>query len=218
MGAKRNILGEKFGRLTVISELLSNKFNQAMWLCKCDCGNEIETSGNRLIMLQTRSCGCLSKQLIISRFTKHGQSPSTGTSPEYQAWTNMKIRCYDTSYIEYDNYGGRGIIVCDRWINSFENFFADMGKKPSSKHSLDRYPNNDGNYELSNCRWATMHQQKRNMSTNLWFTYNGETMILKDWAERFGVDYKRFHYYVKIKPFEELANKYIKGEPCGRIK
>lgn len=115
---------------------------------------------------------------------KHGR---IGT-PEYRAWANMKSRCYRPSYRNFSDYGGRGIGVCDSWRDSFENFFSDMGQRPSPRHSLDRYPDKNGNYEPGNCRWATWHQQATNTRRNRDFTFNDETLTVGAWAVRYGVD------------------------------
>lgn len=102
--------------------------------------------------------------------------------PEYGPWHDMIRRCYDSRRKNYRHYGGRGIKVCDRWRQSFEAFLEDMGPRPSPKHSIDRYPNNDGNYEPDNCRWATQGEQLRNYSRTRHVTYNGRTQCIADWA------------------------------------
>ncbi len=99
----------------------------------------------------------------------------------------MKNRCLNPNDRRWAAYGGRGIKVCARWLEAYENFLADMGRRPSSKHSLDRYPNNDGNYEPTNCRWATPSQQARNTRDNHRLTHNGETLALVEWQERTGI-------------------------------
>lgn len=104
----------------------------------------------------------------------------------YDTWYHMKRRCYTKSCKEYPNYGNRGIVVCERWLSSFWDFVSDMGDKPTPKHSIDRI-NNDGNYEPSNCRWATTKEQARNTSYNVYFNYDGKNMCLVDWAEHLGV-------------------------------
>ena len=104
------------------------------------------------------------------------------TSPECVIWYSMLQRCSDPTHSKYAYYGGRGITVCARWQDSFEAFYADMGPRPSPAHSLDRYPDHDGPYAPENCRWATKHEQMRNMRSNRWLTYNGMTMCLADWA------------------------------------
>lgn len=109
-------------------------------------------------------------------------------SKEYVAYDHMKRRCYDPKHHRYENYGGNGITVCDRWRQSFVNFLSDVGVAPSKFHSLDRFPNQKGNYEPGNVRWATPTQQARNMKSNRLITYSGETLCLSEWAEKIGID------------------------------
>jgi len=112
----------------------------------------------------------------------HGQSYSS----EYRIWHNMRTRCRNPKSPNFHRYGGRGISVCARW-NRFANFFEDMGPRPSSEHSLDRYPNNDGNYEPGNCRWATRDEQNRNKLGNRYVEFCGRRMIVSDWARELGI-------------------------------
>lgn len=117
------------------------------------------------------------------RNRKHGLS----RSPEHCAWIRMKGRCYNPKNHGYKWYGGRGIKVCDRWINSFEAFLADMGPRPSKKHSLDRFPDVNGNYEPKNCRWATSREQQMNKRNNRRIECDGETKTISEWAEISGI-------------------------------
>jgi hypothetical protein len=150
-----------FGRLIVVEEVQPYRKpsgqTQRQFKCRCECGNEITTKLFYLNKGQTKSCGCLNLELIKQRPVKHNKSKTK----EYKAWLHMKGRCYNPKTIQFKYWGGRGIKVCDRWKNSFENFLEDMGFKPSLSHSLDRI-NVDGNYEPSNCRWATPEVQSRN--------------------------------------------------------
>ena len=111
-------------------------------------------------------------------------------TPEYDAWNNMKGRCYRSSQKCYKNYGGRGIEVCDRWRDSFMNFYADMGPRPSSTHMLDRIDNN-GNYCPENCRWTTRKEQNDNRRTTVWIVYKGERKTLTEWSSLLGIRYGR---------------------------
>lgn len=119
---------------------------------------------------------------------KHGKS----FSPEHNAWRAMKGRCYNKNNQRYEYYGGRGIIVCDRWINSFENFYEDMGPRPSKNHSIDR-KNNNGNYEPSNCHWATAIKQLRNRNSVKIIQYNGESKCVSEWAEMLNIPRRTLH-------------------------
>jgi hypothetical protein len=113
----------------------------------------------------------------------HGHHARGHKTPEYNAWDRMKARCYNPKYENYKWYGAKGITVCDRWLNSFENFLSDVGFRPSKEHSLDRFPNKFGNYEPGNVRWATRKEQARNTTRNRFITYNGETKTVVEWCE-----------------------------------
>jgi len=204
MAKKLELTGQRFSRLTVIS--FSDVTNQATyWICKCDCGNITRVAGTHLKTGHTTSCGCFYKETRKGKLT-HGQKNST----EYNSWNQMKGRCYNPNLKEYKHYGGRGITVCDRWINSFENFFADMGKKPTPKHTLDRYPNNEsGNYEPSNCRWATWEQQNRNKRWNHWLEANGEKMIITDWQNKLKIDRHTILKRLKTQTFQEIVDEVL---------
>lgn len=153
-----DITGQRFGRLTVLRRDGSGS-KQAMWLCQCDCGSVARVLGCGLRSGHTRSCGCLvsdvSRVIGFGR-RKHGMH----NSRTYKSWQAMKERCTNPKQKGYPSYGGRGITVCERW-RTFGNFLADMGERPAG-HTLDRYPNNGGNYEPGNCRWATPRDQARN--------------------------------------------------------
>lgn len=159
MGKYVDITGHKYNRLLALEDVGKDVRNGRVWKCRCDCGNYVNVSSNHLRRGHSKSCGCISRESAVQRFTTHGHTKK-GQSTEYKAWSNMISRCTNSNTTYYDNYGGRGISVCDRWL-SFENFLSDMGLKPSPKHSIDRIDVN-GNYEPSNCRWATMNQQARN--------------------------------------------------------
>ena len=190
MTAKNSIkdqTGKRFGRL-VVKSFVSKGVNPSrnIWLCVCDCGNEKESSIHGLRTGQTKSCGCLMRDVLIKRNTKHGLSKKHPV--EYKVWKDMRQRCTNSKRREYPNYGGRGIVVCDRW-NDFELFFMDMGKRPEGK-TIDRIDVN-GNYEPSNCRWATAREQARNKRNNHVMA-NGLT--LAENSEISGVDYKVLSY------------------------
>lgn len=175
-----NLVGQRFHKLVVIERSENDADGKPKWLCKCDCGNIKSIRGIHLKSGRSKSCGCAK----IERLITHGKSDL----PEYQVWQMMIQRCTNQKYNGYHNYGGRGIAVCNRWLgeHGFENFIVDMGLRPSQNHSIDRYPNNDGNYEPSNCRWATRKQQSRSRRVNVNITYNGETHIQAEWEEIMG--------------------------------
>lgn len=123
----------------------------------------------------------------------------------HRRWVNMKRRCYDVKNRDYYNYGGRGIKVCERWLDSFLNFLADMGEPPTEAHTLDRFPDSDGNYEPGNCRWATRAEQVDNRRVTLRLTFNGETLTAKQWALRLGVNYWTLWERIKLGQPAEIA-------------
>ena len=169
----KDMSGLKFTRLTVISRAESDKNGNARWHCQCDCGTRTITSGFTLRNGEAKSCGCLTTEQMVERNTKHSKA---GTS-EYMIWAHMIQRCTNQKHEHYHNYGGRGIRVCDKWAASFEAFFADVGPRPSSRHSIDRI-NNDGDYEPGNVRWATRREQATNRRNNLIVEYKGRSMTM----------------------------------------
>jgi hypothetical protein len=150
---KIDLVGQRFGRLTVFSLHSINRHGHTKWNVRCDCGTEKAVFGMALTSKNTSSCGCLQKELTIKRSIIHGMT----RTPTYRSWLAMRKRCVDPKSNRWMRYGGRGITVCKHWKNSFENFVADMGIRPKGT-SIDR-KDNDGNYEPSNCRWATPFQQ-----------------------------------------------------------
>jgi hypothetical protein len=180
---KIDITGKKFGRLTVIELVGVSPHRKALWRCKCDCGNFSIVVISNLLNGTTKSCGCMNRDQIIGRSYKHGLSDSH----EYSVYLGMLSRCYNKNNTEYKNYGGRGIKVCDRWRESFLNFFGDMGECPN-RYTIDRI-NNDGDYEPENCRWIDTLRQANNKRTNRYLTYKGEAHTVADWARILGVGY-----------------------------
>jgi len=159
-------LGERNNRLTIISECGKDTWGKVIWECQCDCGKHIKTTYSNFVNIF--SCGCYSKEQASIRQKTHGQA---GVTSEYNTWSSMKERCLNSNNPNYKRYGGRGITVCEKWLN-FEGFFEDMGVKPTPKHTIDRI-NNDGNYEQSNCKWATRKEQANNRSSNRIISLNG---------------------------------------------
>jgi|SRR6478752_562102 len=207
-----DIVGQTFERLSVIA-FAGVKGEKTMWLCRCKCGKEIRVAGVSLRAGKTKSCGCYKVDGIRERSLKHGHQTQDNNSAEYRIWRHMKSRCYNPNVERYPNYGGRGVIVCERWLNSFENFYADMGPRPTASHSIDRFPDVNGNYEPSNCRWATTTEQSRNTTQNNWLEYNGERLILSDWAIRLKAHPSNINRMLKRKSFKEVVE-YYKNKTC----
>jgi hypothetical protein len=160
-----DITGSKFERLTVVGEVVRNS-DKRYWLCLCECGETKIVSGSNLRTGHTTSCGCFRREfqseVITERNTLHGHTRGRGKRPShtYKSWQAMLQRCYKQNHISYSDYGGRGITVCQQWREDFRTFLRDMGERPLGK-TLDRIEVN-GNYEPSNCRWATFLEQVHN--------------------------------------------------------
>lgn len=155
MGIKKDLTDQRFGRLVVKEEAGVNKQRYYMWKCQCDCGNFTIVNGSDLRDGHTKSCGCLA----IEKATKHGLAKMRA----YSSWQDMIRRCNNPNATGYGNYGGRGIMVCDRWLK-LENFIEDMGERPK-RLTIERIDNN-GNYEPGNCCWASYTDQLRNQRAN----------------------------------------------------
>lgn len=183
MGKFIDLTGKTFGRLTVKRKDANNGDGRVLWLCACSCGSTKSVSGQQLRAGKTKSCGCYARESAASRLKTHGMIKTS----EYRSWAHAKERCYQIGARNYNRYGGRGIRVCDRWRNSFENFYSDMGPKPTIKHTLDRIDNDRG-YSPSNCRWATHKEQNNNKRTNRNITHGGETKTLTQWASSVGIN------------------------------
>lgn len=186
---EEDLIGKEFNEWTVISILNkivgSDNRSVRFALCKCSCGTIKEVRLLRLLNNKSNKCrGCINRDFKF----KHGKRET----PEYKIWVNMKYRCYNTSNKSYKDYGGRGIKVCDRWKDSFENFLEDMRERPSKDHSLDRI-DNDGDYTPENCRWTDWKTQARNRRCNYLVTYNGVKKSLVEWCEKFNINYSTAH-------------------------
>lgn len=204
-----NFLGNRYNRLKVIGEV--EKQNRKRFLkCVCDCGQETVVRSDKLKSGHTKSCGCLQRERtrdVSSKAKTHGMANSS----EYHIWCGMKARCFNENNKSYKNYGGRGITVCDRWRDSFENFYEDMGPRPSSIHQIDRI-NNDGNYEPGNCKWRTPSENCLNRRCKLGKT--GIKNITKDGISYVTVvtrkGYTRRSFYRSLNHAKKMKKIYIK--------
>lgn len=177
-------VGQVYGRLTVVAERPERHGANGgrIFECRCECGNAKSVPAGQLRNLHTRSCGCARREHGRRMLTTHGKHET----PEWATWSAMRARCRDPKHHAWMHYGGRGIVVCARWEASFEAFLADMGVRPSRKHSIERIDVN-GNYEPSNCKWATTQEQSENRRTTHRLTVAGETLTISQWSKRSGL-------------------------------
>jgi len=180
------VIGQMFNRWTVIGDAIDGGNNLKYWLCQCECGTERRVRHYVLMAGKSRSCGCFQREDLGARKLKHGYAAGGTIRPEYSAWESMIARCTKPNVRMYPHYGGRGIAVCERWMESFENFIADMGDRPSGKHSLDRIKNDLG-YEPGNCRWALPETQQTNRRNTVQVEFNGERLPLAEVVRRHSI-------------------------------
>jgi len=205
---KKELAGQKFGRLLVLYDTSERKHREVVWHCYCDCGNEVNVTTYQLTSGHTKSCGCYQKERVAEANTTHGMTDH----PTHYVWVAMLQRCENPSDKAYKNYGGRGITVCAEWHNAekFINWALASGWEKGL--SIDRI-DNDGNYEPSNCRWATRKEQQRNRRNNRLIVFNGKTQCLADWAEEVGMDFatlwhRLYHFHWPIeRAFTEPARR-----------
>ena len=180
MNAPKDLSNRKFGRLIAI-RIVGRKNRKSMWLCKCECGKETIVSVSHLLSGHTKSCGCIKNENIALVGKTINKRHGFRYTKIYRTWVNMKARCLNPKEQHYPLYGGRGIKVCDRWLNSFENFLIDMGNPPVGT-SLDRI-NVNGDYCPENCRWASNKEQANNKRNTVYLTFRGVVKPLTIWAE-----------------------------------
>lgn len=157
----------------------------AIFKCK-HCSKEFRKPVHDVVSGKCKSCGC--RNWLAEHSLIHGDARRGAVSQEFNIWWSMKERCNNQNNHAYNDYGGRGIRVCQRWENDFVLFLSDVGRRPSPKHTLDRFPNNDGNYEPGNVRWATKKQQSRNTRASVFVTYKGVTKNIGDWCDELGLN------------------------------
>jgi len=173
----QDLAGRVVGRWTVVEYV-----GKSYWKCRCECGTVKNVFTGNLTASKTLSCGCLRKEVVSVTSRTHGLSKTA----EYRVWAGMKRRCQNKNDKAYADYGGKGVTVCQQWSDSFESFLADVGKRPSAKHEIDRIDNSKG-YEPGNCRWATRSAQANNKTNNRPITFNGTTQTLAAWGRATGI-------------------------------
>jgi hypothetical protein len=183
MPVRLQITGRRFERLIVL-KFAEMRDRCSYWLCECDCGRTVTVKGKNLINGDTRSCGCLRYEVQIENLRKRIKGYSK--TPEYIVWCGMIQRCTDPQSTNYNDYGGRGIIITPQWRSSFEQFLHDMGSRPSKSHTIER-KDNDGPYSPENCYWATRGEQNRNTRRTHFITFQGKTLFMTDWAIMTGI-------------------------------
>jgi hypothetical protein len=193
---RREMIGQVFERLTVVAQAGTRR-GEKLWRCECSCGKAMVTGDSRLRLGHTRSCGCLKVDVVRARSTRHGHAGRGLITPEYRAWRDMISRCTVPTVRNFQDYGGRGIVVCDAWRSDFGAFVADVGPRPSPLHSLDRI-DNSGNYEPSNCRWATRSEQGNNTRVNRHIVAFGIKMTLAQWSRAVRLDIRTVHARLKL--------------------
>lgn len=178
MRLPNDLTGQRFNKLVAVRITGKRKNGLALWLCDCDCGEVTTVESAALRSGKIQSCGCLQ----LAAASTHGMS----YSPEYRCWSGMRVRCENIQAKGYAAYGGRGIEVCARWKDAFENFLEDMGPKPTKSHTIDRIDNDKG-YSPDNCKWATKSEQANNRRSNINITAFGKTHTVAEWAELSGI-------------------------------
>ncbi len=190
MSQKIPMIGNRFGRLTVIAEGGITTNRKYKWICQCDCGNITPPiDGYKLRNGETKSCGCYKKELTVKRNRRHGLCYTR----IHSIWVNMKDRCYNPNNQHFYRYGGRGITVCDEWLNSLTSFYDWATENGYSDNlTIDRIDNNKG-YSPENCRWATVEEQNNNREHHILLEINGETKNIAQWAKESGLKYRTIH-------------------------
>lgn len=206
-----DLTGLKFGRLLVKRKSTEkNKYGVLLWECLCDCGNIVNLLTSSIKSGNTQSCGCLSRDNLIQR-NKDNATHGLSRTPIYITWGGIVQRCTNPTDSHFPDYGGRGISICDRWRNSFENFYADMGPKPGPEYSIER-SNNNGDYEPGNCIWVTKSEQNNNRRDNVIINYNGKDYTKAQLAREHNINVATFGYRLSSGwSVEDAVNTPLKG-------
>jgi hypothetical protein len=176
-----DLTGQRYGRL-IVREFVKRERRKSLWRCDCDCGNVVVVVASTIRSGNTRSCGCIRAEQVTARNYRHGKR----SLPEYRVWLTMKDRCHNPRCRNYKDYGGRGIVVCDAWRASFEQFITDLGPRPAGGYTLERI-DNDGPYSADNCAWIPWQRQAANTRANIRLTLGAVTKLISHWAADLGV-------------------------------
>lgn len=193
MQKEQYLQGLVFQRLKVLGRSRARKGKNSYWDCLCKCGNKTVVRADHLKIGCSTSCGCFRKEITAVYTSRHRETSGGKTTKEYRTWTAILHRTTSQNSPSYPSYGGRGIIVCQKWRTSFRNFLKDMGRAPSPQHSIDRI-DNEGNYCKANCRWATRIEQANNRRTTIFINVGGERMALANAARKTGINYSVLAY------------------------
>lgn len=197
---REDLTGKRYGKIKVLS-MKGHENGTIIWNCVCDCGKELEVSTGRLNSGHVQSCGCVKKERLIKQNTTHGKS----NTRLYEIWIGMKKRCYNSNCSAYESYGGRGICICNEWLSDFMNFYIwAMGSGYNDNLSIDRIDVN-GNYEPSNCRWATTDEQSSNKRDTVYYEMFGLKKPLTEWCKYAEIKYYRAYQrlYNGNQPFDK---------------
>lgn len=192
-------VGINFSNWTVLEIYQGGKHKKC--LARCRCGNVKVVDLGNIKSGKSKSCGCVMKEVLSKKFKKPGRS-----WPEYAVWLTMRARCINPNNANYRNYGGRGIEVCERWAKSYEDFIADMGRRPSPNHSIERI-NNNGHYEPLNCRWATNLEQAKNKRRTKLVNFNGKLIAYSELCKKLAINLNSFRN--RIYAYEETPQKAV---------
>lgn len=201
----KDLTGQRFGRLVVLGRNGSDKWKNVTWSCKCDCGNDVVVSGSYLRNGETKSCGCLQKEIAKKRMSTHGCTKTR----LYRVWAGIKSRCYNPNSCNYQYYGAKGVEMCELWKNNFDAFKEwafNNGYDENAQAqecTVDRI-DNSLSYSPSNCRISNHTVQCNNQTSNKIFSYNGKTMTMAEWARIFGIKYTTLRARIRRGvPFED---------------
>jgi hypothetical protein len=212
-------ISERFEQLTIIAELPMGPKYQRRYLVRCDCGTEKAVRGMDMRPGKTRSCGCHKRRITLTRSLKHGEGRRGKQTAEYRCWAAMKSRCLNPKNTHFNYYGGRGITISQRWLDSYDAFLSDVGRKPSPAHSIDREDVNGG-YFPENCRWATTSEQSQNrrpsqLPRNNTSGFKGVSSRRSKWEANIGVN-GRYFYLGHFDTPEAAHHSYVRAEETLR--